>query len=111
MKITKGGQKNLMENMQRITEATTPAELAAEAPSGKTTADSTEETKVSVTVDPETGKGATEEDTLAIKNTLTDILDDALATAFRMRRRGWHYNTNVLINGLPGSSKTKTIEN
>lgn len=47
---------------------------------------------------------------LVIENALTRTLDDALQTALENIEDGDSYNANVLVKGLPGSSKTATVE-
>lgn len=46
---------------------------------------------------------------LWVENDLTDILDKALATSLKLRRQTRTGNTNVLVTGLPGSSKTAVV--
>jgi len=44
------------------------------------------------------------------QNRLTQLLDDALETSRKTMRRNWKTNSNVLIEGLPGSGKTAIVE-
>lgn len=66
------------------------------------------ETEVKLT--PE-GEPATRADVIKVNNALTRTLDEALRVAREaVEDEEWHRNCNVLVTGLPGSSKTKTIE-
>jgi hypothetical protein len=48
---------------------------------------------------------------MKIKNKLTDLLDEALADAEEALDEGnYGANCNVLVTGLPGSSKTQTVK-
>lgn len=48
---------------------------------------------------------------MRIKNKLTDLLDEALADAEEaLEDERYNANCNVLITGLPGSSKTQTVK-
>ena len=58
------------------------------------------------------GTPTTKTDSLKIKNALTDILDRALDDAkYALAEENFDANCNVLVEGLPGSSKTATIRN
>lgn len=58
------------------------------------------------------GEPGTEKDALKVQNALTDILDRALDDArFALSEDNFDANCNVLITGLPGSSKTATVRN
>lgn len=46
---------------------------------------------------------------LGIKNVITDALDKAYKNAKRYQRRGQKPDCNILISGLPGSSKTASV--
>lgn len=56
------------------------------------------------------GKSKDPEIALVVENALTKQLDEALAVALEAKEDGDDYNANVLVKGLPGSSKTKTVE-
>ena len=57
-------------------------------------------------------KPATKADALRIENALTRVLDRALADAeYALDEETYNANCNVLVTGLPGSSKTATIRN
>lgn len=62
--------------------------------------------------DPASASPAAKEDALNIKNALTEVLDLALSDAkSAIAEENYHANCNVLVTGLPGSSKTATIRN
>ena len=70
------------------------------------------EVDVAVTDTDETALPASEKDSLRIKNALTDVLDRAFEDAkYALEEDNLDANCNVLVTGLPGSSKTATIRN
>ena len=81
--------------------------VEAEDPTIRTTGPGT--TEVDVKLTPE-GEPATKKVFLKIKNVLTDVLDQALEDAeYALEEENYDANCNVLITGLPGSSKTATV--
>lgn len=83
--------------------------VEAEDPTIRTTGPGT--TEVDVKLTPE-GEPATKKVFLKIKNVLTDVLDQALEDAeYALEEENYDANCNVLITGLPGSSKTATVRN
>lgn len=46
---------------------------------------------------------------LGVENKLTKALDAALAKTLKNRRRKVRVGANILVDGLPGSSKTATV--
>jgi hypothetical protein len=70
------------------------------------------EVDVAVTDTDETALPASTKDSLRIQNALTDVLDRALEDArYALDEDNLDANCNVLVTGLPGSSKTATIRN
>lgn len=62
-------------------------------------------------VDEKDENGQSKDDIgLVVNNALTKVLDRALAKSKTKKARGDEYNANILIIGLPGSSKTRTVE-
>ena len=94
-----------LESVQALTEADDPT--VREAPDG-----SSIEVDVTMTSMDDTAAPATKKESLKIKNALTDILDRALNDAqYALEEENFKANCNVLVSGLPGSSKTATIRN
>lgn len=74
--------------------------------------DSHVEADVKMTSKGEDAKPATRKEALTIDNALTRVLDRALDDAlYALDEENYDANCNVLVTGLPGSSKTATIRN
>ena len=71
----------------------------------------TVEAPVKMTSDGDSAQPVNKKEALKIDNALTRVLDDALFASRRDARRDIAGNNNVLVTGLPGSSKTATIMN
>lgn len=114
MKITK-----LIENFEDaatevVEEAAVETELLEDADDAirETDGGATLEVDVAVTSLDDSATPTTTEEALKIKNALTDILDRALDDArYALEEENFDSNCNVLVTGLPGSSKTATIRN
>ena len=103
MKIKK--EKKLVEAIQSLVEEDDPT--VRELDGGKTT-----EVDVTVTSDGADAQPATKKEALKIENALTRKLDRALDDAlYALDEENFDANCNVLVRGLPGSSKTATIRN
>ena len=72
----------------------------------------TTEVDIKVTDKTDEAEPVTKKEALKIKNVLTDVLDAALEDARASQGEdNSDANCNVLIKGLPGSSKTATVKN
>jgi len=108
MKIKKITKK-ITENLDKVLVEAEGEDPAVEvSDSGKTV-----EVDVAMTsTDPASATPATKKDALNITNALTNTLDKALADAKdALAEENYDSNCNVLVVGLPGSSKTATINN
>lgn len=110
--------KRLVENKENINDVEELAEATTalhedDDPTVRVSGDGTEtEVDVKMTSDAPTAAPATKKEAIKVKNALTDVLDRALDDArYALDEDNLDANCNVLVVGLPGSSKTATIRN
>ena len=105
MKINK--MRKLNESKRLVEDDENPAVDVVSNGSGETTT-----VDVAVTSKSGDARPATTADKLNIENALTQTLDRALDDArYALAEKNFKANCNVLVKGLPGSSKTATIYN
>jgi hypothetical protein len=113
VKLNESKEAQELETAERLQDSVAEELLESDDPTVRETdGGATTEVDVAMTSKDATAVPTTRKEAIKIRNALTDKLDQAFDDAkYALEEENFDANCNVLVTGLPGSSKTATIRN